>query len=534
MRFLDCTFLMLMQLGLGAQSTILFVGGFIESSFNDGHRSSLIPSSMDTYSHATSNDFAILFPTPPESDIEPKILLSHVYNELNVSQLRDVLRAKGAKVSGNKRELVIRLGDILVRTQNSMVEMQQTSTQSQKHHKTLRRNQYDTFSKMTINELKDLLRKENARVSGNKRELVQRLTNIQGARISRPELLTRQHVNTARAEWSILEPTFTLDNGTNTTTEAAECNGDFIELPELSGLLFVNKPAGYSTLPTKQQLDNPTCPRYPCLADMVKEWLYTDPVGQKRLQQAIKCEEKWWDFILQKLRRDPKQQKKLRRERDGQMTKISSFDPRPVHRLDIDTSGIVCIALTPYSLRAANMLFEKKTRKNKSTEVVQKRYEALIEGILDRGHTATGTVNHSIGKVWIDDHNEWACDISGTGSTPFIRPGDVSVHSFVPESLRHAVTAYRVVHQSDESSKNATRVELKPHTGRGHQLRLHMASIGHPIVGDCMHGSKTQSNGGRLCLHASELSLDVWCMSSGRAPETFQICRVHVQSIPPF
>lgn len=165
---------------------------------------------------------------------------------------------------------------------------------------------------------------------------------------------------------------------------------------------------------------------------------------------------------------------------------------------------------------------------------MQKRYEALIEGRLDRGHTQAGTVNHSIGKVWIDDHNEWACDISGRGSTPFVRPGDVSVHSFVPESLRHAITTYRVVHQSDESSKNTTRVELKPHTGRGHQLRLHMASIGHPIVGDNMHGIKTQSIGGRLCLHASELSLDVWCMSTERAPETFQICRVHVQSIPPF
>lgn len=532
MRFLVLACIFLTQ--LGASSTIMFVGGFVASSLphNDGHRTFLSPSSMGTYLYATNNDLTSISPTPPTCDIEPKILLSHAYNELNVQQLRDVLRAKGAKVSGTKRELIIRLGKILSPAGGSR------SIQSPEDQKETRRNQNNSFSEMTVKELKDLLRKENAQLSGNKRELVQRLMNINGASMDRSGLLS-QHATTVLAQWSILEPTLLLDHGATTTeTEASDSHqdskGDLIELPTLSGLLFVNKPAGYSTLPTKPQLDN-TRPSYPCLADEVNRWLRTDPIGQKRLQHAIECEEIWWEFILQEIINDPKQQKKLRRERDGQMAKMLTFDPRPVHRLDIDTSGVVCIALTPYALRSANMLFEKKTRSNDNTEIVQKRYVALVEGnLVDRGRGPTGVVNHPIGKVWIDDHNEWACDISGNGSSPFIRPGDGSMYSFVPDSLRHAATTFRVEHPSKGSSSNTTRVELQPHTGRGHQLRLHMASIGHPIVGDSMHGIKKESNSKRLCLHASELSLDVWHVSCEGAHERFQICRAHVKSIEPF
>ena len=57
---------------------------------------------------------------------------------------------------------------------------------------------------------------------------------------------------------------------------------------------------------------------------------------------------------------------------------------------------------------------------------------------------------------------------------------------------------------------NYTRVELKPVTGRGHQLRLHMAAIGHPILGDELHAPKEVADAApRLCLHAETLSLPV-------------------------
>ncbi|KAL7434580.1 hypothetical protein ACHAXH_009204 [Discostella pseudostelligera] len=535
MRFFVGTFLLKI---CAIAPTLLFVGGFITSSSPpiDDRRSVLFPSSKYTYLHVANNDVINYAPEPPTAEIEPSSLLMQAYADLNVTQLRDLLRANGAKVSGNKRELINRVESILVPLESSRTRMQQYSTtQPSELRKDERRNPNDSLSKMTINELKDLLRQKKAHVSGNKRELIQRLLNLREADIGRPELQLQNDI-TPRAEWSILEPTFSLDQYATTTTESFDTHSKsregFTELPLLSGLLFINKPAGYSTLPTKQQLDNPTCPAYPCLSDIVKEWLHTDPKGRDRLHKAIECEEVWWDYILQQLTNDP-QLKKLQRERDSQLAKRSTFDPRPVHRLDIDTSGIVCIALTPYTLRAANMLFEKKTINN-NAEIVQKEYVALVEGYLDHGDASAVTVDYSIGKVWIGDHNEWACDISGNGSAPFIRSGDVSKNSFVPESLRHAVTTFRVVPPLDRSTANTTRVELTPQTGRGHQLRLHMASIGHPIVGDYMHGSASQAIGDRLCLHASELSMEAWCMSSKRSSEQFQICRVIVHSSPPF
>ena len=52
---------------------------------------------------------------------------------------------------------------------------------------------------------------------------------------------------------------------------------DNVKLPPLSGLVFVDKPAGWSTLPTKQQLENPSRPDFPCLLDSVRNWLREHP-----------------------------------------------------------------------------------------------------------------------------------------------------------------------------------------------------------------------------------------------------------------
>jgi len=190
-------------------------------------------------------------------------------------------------------------------------------------------------------------------------------------------------------------------------------------------------------------------------------------------------------------------------------------------------------------LRAANMLFERKSRidfdnldTQDESEIVQKQYVALVE----RGSEQipqSGVIKHPIGKVWVEDHNEWACDVSGNGTLPFIRPNqDNASISFVPDTLREAVTFYQV----DEAELNATRVLLRPKTGRGHQIRLHMASSGHPIVNDDMHGDVEEEtlSDGRLCLHASNLSIGAWCLDTSRADDKFQSCRVSVKSSPPF
>lgn len=467
-------------------------------------------------------------PTPPINDIDSDLLLTQSFESLTVKELKDLLRQHNEKVSGNKKELVARLGSILSCTSKDDVleEYPISDIQSIVIENEKELNILDKYNNMTLKELKNLLREYGAKVSGNKSDLVDRLIEIQVADSESPKSDVKDE------EWSILRPSISLNNQKSEYDTARED----IELPLLSGLMFVNKPTGYSTLPTKQQLDNPLQPpKYPCLSDSVKNWLHNNSDGQKRIKAAHREEDKWWKFMLKSISNDKRMLKKMQKRRDKLKTKMDTFQPRPVHRLDIDTSGIVCIALTPYALRAANMLFERKSRididndTHGESELVQKQYVALVERGSEQIPQA-GVIKHPIGKVWVEDHNEWACDVSGNGSLPFIRPNqDDAMKGFVPDTLREAVTSYRVI----ETDLNATRVLLRPHTGRGHQLRLHMASIGHPIVNDDMHGEIKEEtlSGGRLCLHASELSIDAWSLDTSGE---FHTCRVSVESFPPF
>jgi len=73
------------------------------------------------------------------------------------------------------------------------------------------------------------------------------------------------------------------------------------------------------------------------------------------------------------------------------------------------------------------------------------------------------------------------------------------------EQGKHALTFWRVL----ERCGDHCRVELTPITGRSHQLRVHLASIGHPILGDALYGSpEVQARAPRLLLHASALGFE--------------------------
>ncbi len=152
--------------------------------------------------------------------------------------------------------------------------------------------------------------------------------------------------------------------------------------------------------------------------------------------------------------------------------------PRLVHRLDKDTSGVLLIARTPGSAA----FFSKRF----STRSARKIYWALVVGVPD-----------------IDD---------GLIELPLAKqPGTGGEKMMVDESEngQSARTRYRVL---DRAGNRAAWVELQPLTGRTHQLRVHMAAIGHPIVGDGKYGGQdaflTGSISRKMHLHARRLIID--------------------------
>ena len=143
--------------------------------------------------------------------------------------------------------------------------------------------------------------------------------------------------------------------------------------------------------------------------------------------------------------------------------------PLVVHRLDMETSGLMVLGLTPAAQRHLSMQFERRR--------VEKRYRALVSGLIDEDE---GVIDLPL-----------RADIER-------RPIQIVDHDLG----KPARTAWRVL--SRETDR--TRLELTPETGRTHQLRVHMATgIGCPIVGDVLYGDADGAE--RLMLHATWLSI---------------------------
>jgi 23S rRNA pseudouridine1911/1915/1917 synthase len=128
--------------------------------------------------------------------------------------------------------------------------------------------------------------------------------------------------------------------------------------------------------------------------------------------------------------------------------------PGIVHRLDRDTSGVMVVAKTEEAHRALSQDFKGRR--------VQKRYLALVHGEMAQ---PAGTIEAPIGRR---EHDRQ-------------RMG-------VREGGRDARTRYRVI----QRMPGRTLVELLPETGRTHQLRVHLAHIGHPVVGDLTYGGRRE------------------------------------------
>ena len=146
-------------------------------------------------------------------------------------------------------------------------------------------------------------------------------------------------------------------------------------------------------------------------------------------------------------------------------------DALVVHRLDMATSGLMLFARGAEMQRRLSQLFRGRE--------VQKRYVAVVAGKLG---PATGEVNLPIVADW--------------PNRP-LRKIDI-------ESGKPSLTRYRLL--AHDGVTDTSRVELEPVTGRTHQLRVHMAAIGHPVLGDALYGGMVDASSERLLLHSTLLS----------------------------
>ena len=152
--------------------------------------------------------------------------------------------------------------------------------------------------------------------------------------------------------------------------------------------------------------------------------------------------------------------------------------PGIVHRLDKETSGCLVVAKNDETHLALSQQFAERT--------VKKFYDALVIGVLKND---TGEIHAAIARH-DTERKRMAVPADGDG--------------------RAAHTSYRVI----KRLVHATHVEAEIHTGRTHQIRVHLQHLGHPVVGDATYGEKqnkkfittTGYTAPRVLLHARELS----------------------------
>lgn len=144
-------------------------------------------------------------------------------------------------------------------------------------------------------------------------------------------------------------------------------------------------------------------------------------------------------------------------------------DALVVHRLDEATSGVLLFACGAAMQRALSIAFAERR--------VDKRYLAIVQGDLAGDE---GAIELPLAADWPN------------------RPRQ----RVDAERGKPSLTHWRVL--AREARTQTTRLQLEPVTGRSHQLRVHLAAIGHPIVGDALYGGAPAA---RLMLHAMSLSL---------------------------
>jgi tRNA pseudouridine32 synthase/23S rRNA pseudouridine746 synthase len=157
-------------------------------------------------------------------------------------------------------------------------------------------------------------------------------------------------------------------------------------------------------------------------------------------------------------------------------------DAFSVHRLDMNTSGLLLFARSKEIHRRLSRLFMERR--------VIKRYVAVVAGHV--GFTS-GEVDMPLVPDWPNRPRQKVDFVFGKRSLTRYRLLEY-VEITIPYSIHH-----------DKRGSEASRVELEPVTGRTHQLRVHMAALGHPIIGDGLYGEEACKSE-RLLLHSCLLS----------------------------
>jgi len=158
-------------------------------------------------------------------------------------------------------------------------------------------------------------------------------------------------------------------------------------------------------------------------------------------------------------------------------------DARSVHRLDMGTSGLLVFARGADMHQRLSCLFSERA--------VKKCYIAIVSGRV--GITA-GEVDLPLASDWPNRPRQKVDFAIGKPSL---------TRYFLLDYFKYPI---RVSMHQGEGGLSASRVELEPVTGRTHQLRVHMAAIGHPVLGDELYGGNIGNNRERLLLHARVLS----------------------------
>jgi 23S rRNA-/tRNA-specific pseudouridylate synthase len=148
---------------------------------------------------------------------------------------------------------------------------------------------------------------------------------------------------------------------------------------------------------------------------------------------------------------------------------VSSGRPGIVHRLDKGTTGVILIAKDLKTQERLSELFKERA--------VHKTYRAIVEGIVRKNE---GVIEESIGR----------------------HPLQRKKMAVVKRGGRESETAYKILQRLD----SFTYIEAYPRTGRTHQIRVHLAHIGHPVAGDDVYGKKAKHIADRPLLHAYAIS----------------------------